>query len=89
MSKEAYARELVYDSIARLLPTLGRDFTVDIELTADGPEHVNTTVKFVPITDMGKAILPHMQKNLAITMQRIAAERGMVKHDGQEGTTPG
>ena len=89
MSKEDYARELVYDSIAQLLPTLGRDFTVDIELTAAGAEHVNTAVKFVPLTEMGKAILPHMQKHLAITMQRLAAERGMVRHDGQAGTTPG
>jgi len=88
MSRDDLARELIYDALAQLLPTMGRDFTVDIQIS---PQHdrtkVSTNIQFTPLTAVGRAILPHIRENLTATMQRLAQERGMADYDRK--TEPG
>lgn len=74
MDKTEHAREFVYEAIARLLPSLGKDFNVDISCqVVDGK--VRTHVSLIPLTDLGKAIIPYMRKDMRKTLTVIAEER--------------
>ena len=49
----------IYDAIARALPTLGKDFSVDISV-ANRQAHV----VFKAHTPMGRALVPHLRASL-------------------------
>lgn len=84
MGRQDLAREIVYDSIARLLPTLGRDFTVDVTFDGFETETVRTSMKLVALTEMGQAIMPMIRRDLPRMMEQVTKERGMSHDDVQE-----
>lgn len=85
MRREELAKELIYDALAQLLPTMGRDFVVDVKVAPHDDAQVSTSVSITPLTPLGAAILPHIKQNLTPTMQRLAQERGMAH--GRSGET--
>ena len=88
MQREDLARELIYDALAQLLPTMGRDFVVDIKIGPHDNAQVSTSVSIVPLTPLGAAILPHIKQNLTPTMQRLAQERGMANDQSESSREP-
>ena len=59
-------KETVLDALARLLPFVPRDLTVAVTAvpSKDSPGRFTTSISVVPVTDMGKAIYPVLQKEL-------------------------
>ena len=91
MQREDLAKELIYDALAQLLPTMGRDFVVSIQLKPHDKDKVGTNITFTPLTPLGRAILPHIRDNLTPMMQKLAQERGMAENDqpSEPGTQAG
>lgn len=59
-------KEAVYDAIARLLPFIPRDLDVAVTATPskDSPGRFTTSIDVKPLTEMGRAIYPVLQKHL-------------------------
>lgn len=81
MQRIELARELIYDGIARLLPTMGRDFKIELNITPGEGDIMHTDLKFIPLTDMGRAIAPLIKRGLTGIMQQMTLERG-ISEDG-------
>ena len=87
MQRAELAKELIYDALARMLPTLGRDFTVEITTTPGAGDIVHTDMKFKPLTDMGRAIAPLIRRDLTAAVQALTKERGLTSN-GPENNEP-
>lgn len=77
MSKysEDMARALVYDAVASLLPALGKDYNIEVDVKPAGNERLATNVSIVPLTPLGRLLIPHLQANLSAAMRKIAQEQ--------------
>ena len=59
----------VYEAVARILPTMGKDFTLKIEY--DGTQ---LSIGYHALTDLGVAIQPFVQYQLPIVLKQIEKE---------------
>jgi len=69
---ELTIRSAVYEAISRLLPTLGRDFTVRINV-GDDLHHADIIVQ--GLTPIGKAVEIMLNKELKIKLHEILVEQ--------------
>lgn len=75
-----YSRGMVLDAVARLLPFGGRDFDVEVAASVTegfGPSagRLPVSIKFVPKTAMGQAIMPVIEQQLPVMLEVVERER--------------
>lgn len=65
-TKTEFVHQIIYDIIANLMPSLGRDFTVDLNVTDEDAlgRHVPTSIKIKALTRMGEAVTPIIAEGL-------------------------
>jgi hypothetical protein len=73
-SKTEYVTEVVYDAVAAALPTMGRDFTIEIQCEPGENNNMKTNVRVIPLTPLGKAIMPHMKAGIKEALNEAAKE---------------
>jgi hypothetical protein len=74
MDRNDYARQVIYDAIARLLPTMGRDFNVKIACETASDNRIKTSVCIIPLTNLGRAIVPHIRDNINMAIREVVKE---------------
>jgi hypothetical protein len=72
---ESFPGEYVWDSIANLLPALGRDFNVDVKPLDGDPENCKYVVVLTYFTKMGAAVTPRIAKELNTAVRTVLATR--------------
>lgn len=88
--KSLYIRNLIFDAITNLLPTMGRDFTVSIKF--EDNDHVQ--IDIFALTKMGEIIKEELMKHLQTTLTELinAANRsnqnGKGTRTSEQGTRP-
>lgn len=76
MDRATHIQNMIYDAVAQLLPSVGRDFDLqvvpgaDVSKSKDGVPGrlVNTQIKFVALSPIGEAIAPFIEKGILSLM---------------------
>ena len=84
MDAELHWKGLVYDAAARLLPTMGRDYTLDVTVTPENGQfgiHITLSAK----TEIGRMFAKYLQQHLAEALgNRYAGEEHAHVHNRSE-----
>ena len=71
-----YWTGIAMDAIAMLMPSIGRDFTLEVSPGPMQGGSINLQIGLKALTPLGQEFIKHVQPRLMQTMQQLAKDRG-------------
>ena len=73
MGNKGIAEDIIYEAVYRLLPTMGRDFEVSVDIVRNG-DTFRTSVNIKPLTELGRVIIPYMRRHIRDMISTVGKE---------------